>query len=64
MGKIIALIVIAAVAWFIYSGDFDFKKSMDNVKDASVKAVKNETTFNKINANRELNEDVVNRMKQ
>jgi len=66
MGKIIAIVVIAAVAWFIYSGSIDMNKvnkGINEAKDASVEAVQHETTFNKMKANRELNEDVVNRMK-
>lgn len=66
MGKIIALLVIAAVAWFIYNGTIDTQKVNDGLnkaKDASAEAVQNETTFKKMQANRQTNEEVVNTIK-
>lgn len=66
MGKIIALLVIAAVAWFIYNGTIDVNKVNDGLnqaKNASTEAIQNETTFKKMQANRQSNEDVVKYIK-
>ncbi len=60
MGKIIAIIVIAAAAWFIYNGNFDFNK----VKDNSVNAIQNDKTFKAVNSNREANEKAVEELGQ
>jgi len=55
MGKIIALILIAAAGWFVYTG-VDFSK----VKDSSVEALKKEKTINAINSRRDTEQSDVN----
>lgn len=60
MGKIIAIIVIAAVAWFVYSGNIDLNK----VKDSSINAVQNDKTFKAVNSNRAENQRAVQELGQ
>lgn len=57
MGKIIAIIVIAIAAWFIYSGNLDLNKA----KDSSIEALKKEKTINAVTGSRaRTQEDIDN----
>ena len=60
MGKIIAIIVIALAVWFIYNGTIDVNKGSEKIKNSSMELLKKDNTFNKINKNRELNENAIN----
>lgn len=49
MGKIIALIIIAIIAWFAYTNNqFD----LNNIKEQSIKTLEKEKTINLINSKR------------
>lgn len=65
MGKIIAIAVIAAVAWFIYNGTIDVNKvnsDLDKAKNNSIEALKNEKTINSVNSTRARTQEDVNRV--
>lgn len=57
MGKLIALIVIAAVAWFAYSSNIDFNKMKEN----SIETLKKEKTVSAVNKSRDKNKEYVDR---
>lgn len=60
MGKIIAIVVIAAVAWFYYNGNFDFK----NAKSSTIEGAKKEKSINLINSSRERRQADIDRVLQ
>ena len=55
MGKIIALILIIAAGWYVYT-NVDFNK----VKEDSMEALKNEKTINAINSRRDVEQQDIN----
>ena len=55
MGKIIALILIIAAGWYVYT-NVDFNK----VKEDSMEALKNEKTINAINSRRDMEQQDIN----
>ncbi len=55
MGKIIALILIIAAGWYVYT-NVDFNK----VKEDSMEALKNEKTINAINSRRDFEQQDIN----
>ena len=58
MGRIIALIIIAAIVWFGYNNGFD----LNNVKEKSIKALENEKTINLINSRRNQDQSDINKV--
>ncbi len=58
MGRIIALIIIAAIVWFGYNNGFD----LNNVKEKSIKALENEKTINLINSRRDQDQSDINKV--
>ncbi len=58
MGRIIALIIIAAIVWFGYNKGFD----LNNVKEKSIKALENEKTINLINSRRNQDQSDINKV--
>lgn len=60
MKKLIVLLIIAAVVWFIYTGRA--KTTLNKAQDASVNAVKNEYTLNKVNRNLESNKKIMDNL--
>ena len=57
MGKIIALILIIAAGWYVYT-NVDFNK----VKEDSIEALKKEKTINAINSRRDREQADINRV--
>ena len=59
MGKIIALIIIAIIAWFAYNNNgFD----LNNIKEKSIKALEKEKTINLINSKRNQDQTDINKI--
>ena len=58
MGRIIALIIIAAIVWFGYNNGID----LNNVKEKSIKALENEKTINLINSRRNQDQSDINKV--
>ena len=59
MGKIIALIIIAAIAWFAYNNNgFD----LNNIKEKSIKTLEKEKTINLINSRRDQDQAEINKV--
>ncbi len=59
MGKIIALIIIAAIAWFAYNNNgFD----LNNIKEKSIKTLEKEKTINLINSRRDQDQAEINKI--
>ncbi len=57
MGKIIALILIVAAGWYVYT-NVDFNK----VKEDSIEALKKEKTINAINSRRDREQADIDRV--
>ena len=57
MGKIIALILIIAAGWYVYT-NVDFNK----VKEDSIEALKKEKTINAINSRRDREQADIDRV--
>ena len=57
MGKIIALILVAAAGWYVYT-NVDFNK----VKEDSIEALKKEKTINAINSRRDREQADINKV--
>ena len=57
MGKLIAIIIIAIIGWFVYSD-----MSVDKIKENAVEALKKEKTINTINSRRAQDQEDINKV--
>lgn len=57
MGKLIAIIIIAIIGWFVYSD-----MSVDKIKENAIEALKKEKTINTINSRRAQDQEDINRV--
>lgn len=57
MGKLIAIIIIAIIGWFVYSD-----MSVDKIKENAIEALKKEKTINTINSRRAQDQEDINKV--
>ncbi len=57
MGKLIAIIIIAIIGWFVYSD-----MSVDKIKENAIEALKKEKTINTINSRRAQDQEDIDRV--